>query len=112
MGVVAIDVAAGRFLFAGVGNISGTLCSGSTTHQLLSTEGIVGHGMRKVTTVERAWSAGDTVVLSSDGLSGRWNLANYPGILHRHALLLASVLFRDFARGTDDATVLVARDLR
>jgi hypothetical protein len=36
----------------------------------------------------------------------------YPGLLQRHGVLVASVLFRDFARTTDDATVVVARDLR
>jgi anti-sigma regulatory factor (Ser/Thr protein kinase) len=112
MAVVAIHVAAGRLLFAGVGNIAAMLHSGEGSEHLLSTDGIVGHRLRKVRMTESVWAAGDTVVLSSDGLSGRWNLARYPGLLQRHALLVASVLFRDFARDTDDATVLVARDLR
>lgn len=112
MAVASIDVAAGQFLFAGVGNILGVLHSGLETHHLLSVDGIVGHNVRKIRMVERGWSPGDTLVLSSDGLSGRWNMDVYPGLLQRHALLVASVLFRDFARTTDDATVLVARDVR
>jgi anti-sigma regulatory factor (Ser/Thr protein kinase) len=112
MGIVAIDTEAGRFLYAGVGNIAGMVLSASGANHLLSTEGIVGHRVRTVQMVQRAWSAGDAVVLSSDGLSGRWNLARYPGLLYHHPLLAASVLFRDFARDTDDATVVVAKDLR
>ena len=112
MAVAAIDVAAGRLLFAGVGNILGVIHSGLDSHHLLSIEGIVGHNVRKIRMVERQWTPGDALVLSSDGLSGRWNMNVYPGLLQRHALLVASVLFRDFARTTDDATVLVARDLR
>jgi hypothetical protein len=112
MAVVAIDVAAGRLLYAGVGNIAGMLHSGAGANHLLSTEGIVGHRIRNIRVVERSWSAGDSVVLSTDGLSGRWNLARYPGLLQRHPLLIASVLFRDFARDTDDATVLAAKDRR
>jgi anti-sigma regulatory factor (Ser/Thr protein kinase) len=112
MGVVAIDAEAGRFLYAGVGNIAGMVLSGLSANHLLSTEGIVGHRIRTVRMVQRPWSPGDAVVLSSDGLSGRWNLARYPGLLQHHPLLTASVLFRDFARDTDDATVLVAKDLR
>ena len=112
MAVVAIDRAAGMLYFAGVGNIAGMVYSGISSKSLLSTEGIVGHRMRTVRTVEREWSPGDTVVLSTDGLSGRWNVANYPGLLERHAVLVASILFRDFARTTDDATVVVAKDLR
>lgn len=112
MAVVAIDPTEDRFLFAGVGNIAGVLHSPLQSNHLLSTEGIVGHQMRRIRTVERSWLPGSTVVLSTDGLSGRWNLSRYPGLLRRHALLVASVLFRDFSRTTDDATVVVARDLR
>jgi anti-sigma regulatory factor (Ser/Thr protein kinase) len=112
MGVAAMDVEAGRFTFAGVGNISGMVHSALEAKHLMSTEGIVGHNMRTIRSVERPWSPGDAVVLSSDGLSGRWNLSRYPGLLQHHPLLVASVLFRDFARDTDDATVVVAKDRR
>lgn len=112
MAVVAIDRDASRFLFAGVGNIAGVLHTALGVNHLLSTEGVVGYQMRPVRLVENAWSAGDAVVLSSDGLSSRCSLANYPGLLQHHAALVAAVLFRDFGGDTDDATVLVAKDLR
>ncbi len=112
MAVVAIDQHASRFQFAGVGNIAGVLQTAAGAHHLLSTEGIVGHKFRAVTVVERTWSAGDSVVLSSDGLAGRWSLEKYPGLQQCHAALIAAVLFRDFGRDADDATVLVAKDRR
>ncbi len=109
MAVAAIDVAAGLLCFAGVGNIAGMLYSGDETHHLLSVEGIVGYNARNIRSQERRWSDNATVVLSTDGLSTRWNMAKYPGLLNRRAALIASVLFRDFARDSDDATVLVAK---
>lgn len=110
MAVAAIDAQAGTLSFAGVGNIAGIVYSGGqAAGHLLSTEGIVGYQMRSVRGVERAWLRGDTLVLSSDGLSGRWNMARYPNLLQRLPVLVASVLFRDFARDNDDATVVVAR---
>lgn len=109
MGVAAIDAEAGVLCFAGVGNIVGMLYEGDTTHHLLSVEGIVGYNARNIRMQERPWSENSTVVLSSDGLSTRWNMARYPGLLHRNVALVASVLFRDFARDTDDATVVVAK---
>lgn len=112
MAVVAIDTEAGALSFAGVGNINATVYSPAGPSHLLSTEGIVGYQMRTVRGVERPWSAADTLVMCSDGLSGRWNLARYPGLLERHPVLVASVLLRDFSRGNDDATVLVARGAR
>lgn len=113
MAIAAIDLASGELSFAGVGNIGALVYSaeGVASH-LLSTEGIVGYQMRTVRGVQRAWSRGDTLVMYSDGVSGRWNLARYPALLGRHPVVAASVLFRDFARDNDDATLLVAREMR
>jgi anti-sigma regulatory factor (Ser/Thr protein kinase) len=111
MAVAAMDLDAGLLCFAGVGNIGAVVYSaaGGATH-LLSTEGIVGYQMRSIRGTQRAWSRGDTIVMSSDGLSSRWNMLRYPDLLVRHPAVTASVLFRDFARDTDDATIVVARE--
>jgi hypothetical protein len=34
----------------------------------------------------------------------------YPGLLKHHPDLIAATLYRDFARGRDDVTVVVARN--
>jgi anti-sigma regulatory factor (Ser/Thr protein kinase) len=109
MGIAAIDFAAGKILFAGVGNIAAVVYVGDETRHLLSVEGVVGYSARSLKMEEHAWNAGSTLILSSDGMSTRWNLARYPGLLQRHPSLIASVLFRDFARDSDDATILVAK---
>ena len=113
MAIAAIDASAGMLSFAGVGNIGAVVhANGHAASHLLSTEGIVGYQMRTVRGVERAWSRGDTLIMSSDGLSGRWNLGRYANLLQRHPTVIASVLFRDFARDNDDATVVIAREPR
>lgn len=111
MAVAAIDLQAGELSFAGVGNIGAVVypAAGPAAH-LLSTEGIVGYQIRSIRGTQRPWSRGDTIVLSSDGLSSRWSMIRYPDLLLRHPVVTASVLFRDFARDTDDATVVVARE--
>jgi hypothetical protein len=48
--------------------------------------------------------------MHTDGLGTRWDLDRYPGITRRHPSLLAAVLYRDFARQRDDATVLVVKN--
>ncbi len=46
--------------------------------------------------------------MHSDGLGTHWDLDGYPGpAAQRHPALIAGVLYRDFARGRDDATVIV-----
>jgi anti-sigma regulatory factor (Ser/Thr protein kinase) len=108
-GVARVESEAGRLDFAGVGNIAGTIVTDASSRRVISHNGIVGHEMRKLQTFSYPWPAGATLVLHSDGLSGNWNLGNYPGLLARHPFTIAAVLFRDFCRGNDDATVVVAK---
>ena len=67
--------------------------------------------MRKVQEFEIPWPAGSALVMHSDGIGSRWTLERYPGLLTRDPAVIAAVLYRDFCRGTDDATVLVAREV-
>jgi hypothetical protein len=53
--------------------------------------------------------AGFLLVMHSDGLATHWNLDQYPGLVGRRPSLIAGVLYRDFARGRDDVTVVVAK---
>jgi anti-sigma regulatory factor (Ser/Thr protein kinase) len=109
MAIAAIDPVAGRLCFAGVGNIAAAIYSGEQTRHLLSVEGVVGYQSRTLKMEEHAWNPDCTLILASDGVSTRWNLARYPGLLNRHPVLIASVIHRDFGRDTDDATLLVAK---
>ncbi len=63
--------------------------------------------MPRLQQFEYARAAGSMVVMHSDGVSARWDLARREGLLHRHPATVAAVLYRDHARGRDDATVLV-----
>jgi hypothetical protein len=95
--------------YAGVGNIAGTILNAESTQSMVSHSGIVGHELHSVVEFNYAWGRGRTMVLHSDGLQSRWKLDGYPGLLARHPALIAGVLYRDFLRGRDDVTVVVAR---
>lgn len=103
------SLATGRFLYAGVGNIAGSLVSPEGSRGLVSHNGTVGGHMRSVQQLEYDWSAGSFLVMHSDGIQSRWDLGNYPGLLVRHPAIIAGVLARDFNRGRDDATVVAIR---
>lgn len=109
VGLARIFPATGRLDFAGVGNIGGTIASDDGTRKTVSLGGIVGHEMRKVQTFSYPWAASSVLVLQSDGIGTSWNLQNYPGLSRREPALIAAVLYRDFCRGNDDATVVVAK---
>ncbi|NBB12987.1 ATP-binding protein [Pseudomonas sp. SLFW] len=109
-GAVAIaqfDGAQDRLRFIGIGNIGATLIGEDKPRGLASHPGIVGLQYRKVPPVGYPQSAGQLLIMYSDGLQSRWNLRDYPGLMYRHPAIIAAVLHRDFCRGRDDVTVLV-----
>lgn len=95
--------------FAGVGNIAGVVVDASRRHPLVSHNGIIGHTLRKVQEFAVPWSPGALLIMHSDGLGTQWDLDAYPGLLGRDPSLIAGVLYRDYRRGYDDVTVLVAK---
>jgi len=109
VGIARIHAAAGRLDFAGVGNIAGAIVTDEGVRRVVSLNGIVGHEMRKVQTFSYPWTASSVLVMQSDGVSASWNAGQYPGLMQHDAALIAAVLYRDFCRGTDDATVVVAK---
>jgi anti-sigma regulatory factor (Ser/Thr protein kinase) len=102
---------AGSAYFAGIGNIAGVLSSPSAPRDqhLVSLNGIAGHDIRRIQTFSYPIQRDGTLVLHSDGISTKWDLSHYPGIMRRHPLILVGALLRDFRRTRDDATVVVAR---
>jgi len=99
--------AQGQLSYAGVGNISAALITFAKSQGLASHNGTLGLRMPRLQQFEYARAAGSMVVMHSDGVSSRWDLARSEGLLHRHPATVAAVLYRDHARGRDDATVLV-----
>ena len=93
--------------YTGVGNISGVLAGGERTRGLASQNGTVGLQLRKVLSFDYEWPPRGLLVMHSDGISNRWQLDTYPGLAQRHPAIIAGVLWRDFGRGRDDATIVV-----
>jgi anti-sigma regulatory factor (Ser/Thr protein kinase) len=110
-GAVAIaqfDAKRDQLHFAGVGNISASIQAAESSRGLVSHPGIVGMQFRKAHNLDYDKVAGKLLIMHSDGLQSRWRLNEYPGLWQRHPSVIAAVLYRDFCRGRDDVTVLVA----
>jgi anti-sigma regulatory factor (Ser/Thr protein kinase) len=107
--VMHLDYATGAVQYAGIGNISGSLQADGIGRGMMSHNGTIGAQLRKVQAFDYTLPRGGLVVMHSDGLQGRWSLGAYPGLALRDPSVVAAVLARDFSRGTDDVTVLVAR---
>ncbi len=107
--VAEIDYAGKIIRHVGVGNIAGVIVSPDGQRGLVSLSGTVGHSMRKAVEFIYPYTAGDLLVMHSDGLTMHWSMGNYPGLFHRHPSLIAGRLYYDHARGTDDLTIWVGR---
>ena len=108
--VVFIDLINQELSYSGVGNISMKVISQSQVKGCFSYNGIVGHIMPGVLnnhTIQ--WQNNDILILHTDGITSRWDVSRYPAILQHHPIMLCAALYKDYDRGTDDATVMVGR---
>jgi serine/threonine protein phosphatase PrpC len=78
---------------------------------MVSYNGTVGHTVRKIQEFTYPWPTNALLILYSDGLTTHLNPEHYPGLIRRHPDLIAATLYRDYARGHDDATVVVAQGM-
>ncbi len=96
--------------YAGIGNISGLLHGSPKTRSMVSLSGTAGHEARTIRAFDYDWAGERTLlIMHTDGIATHWDLASYPGLAERHPALVAGVLYRDFSRRRDDATVVVVR---
>ncbi len=109
MAIAHIELNRRSVRYAGVGNIAGFLMCNGESRGLFSHNGTVGLQIRKIQEFDYPYPERSLLVLHSDGIQSRWDLANFPGLSQRHPAVIAGVLFRDFRRDRDDATVAVVR---
>ena len=110
--VTEIDSDRGAVRFAGLGNIGATIVSPAGRRHLVSHNGTAGHSVRRIDEFAYPWPKDGVLIQHTDGLGTHWDVDRYPGLLGRSPSLIAAVLYRDFNRGRDDVTVLVASEAR
>ena len=110
VGVAEFDEEKRITLFAGLGNVTARILEGGMpTRHMVSANGTAGVEARTIREFSYPWPRGAAIVLHSDGLSARWELNDYPGLLLHAPGVIAGVLMRDHCRHTDDATVVVVK---
>jgi anti-sigma regulatory factor (Ser/Thr protein kinase) len=115
--IAQIDGWSRQLSFAGMGNVTGRLFRPGVDQALVSRPGILGanHGVglavrpRLHRVVAADWAAPAALILHTDGITSRWNAADYPSADRHHPAILAALIWRDALRGNDDATVVVVR---
>lgn len=98
-----------KITYAGVGNISAVLHYGGSSRSLVSHNGTLGMTVPKIQEFKSEWPSDAVLVIHSDGLQSKWDLASYAGLISRHPALIGGALIRDFRRQRDDASVVVVK---
>lgn len=107
--IVEISPSLQQIAVSGIGNISIRVHAQDSIKSLVCDNGTLGVNARKVREYMQPFPTGALLILHSDGLISNWSLNDYPGLSHRAVGLIAGVLYRDFKRGRDDATIVTAR---
>jgi anti-sigma regulatory factor (Ser/Thr protein kinase) len=107
--VVEIDFERQLVRYSGVGNIAAAIVGPGRIRSMISHNGIVGHQVSRIQEFTFPWEGDAMLVMYSDGINSRCSLSHYPGLAAKPAALIAGVLYRDFKRGRDDATVVIAK---
>lgn len=108
MSVVFVDHERSVATYAGVGNISATIGNGVMTRNMVSRNGTLGAVLPRIQEYSYPFDPGMMLLMFSDGLNSRCSFNGHPGILNRPPALVAGLLYRDFKRGRDDATAILA----
>ena len=109
IGVTTIDPAAGRVIFAGVGNVEARLWCMDRVTRLSPARGIVGSVLPSIRPVSAPISGPWLLVVHTDGVSGRFDLSDVSPADQADPQRLADALLARWGRATDDATVVVVR---
>jgi anti-sigma regulatory factor (Ser/Thr protein kinase) len=108
--VARVDRSRGDVTFCGVGNISAQIYAGARSSQhMVSVNGTAGHQTQRIREYSYPWPENGILLLHSDGLLTATGFEAQPSLALRDPSLIAGVLYRDFSRGQDDATVVIAK---
>jgi anti-sigma regulatory factor (Ser/Thr protein kinase) len=106
--IARFDAPAKKIVFSGIGNVAGMTVTATETKRMVSMAGTAGFNVRKIQAFDYPFERG-LVILYSDGLTSSWTVERYTNLVNLHPSLIAAILYRDFSRRRDDATVLVAK---
>lgn len=109
--VVRIDLAAREATVAGIGNVVAWIADGAALRQLVTQHGTLGQATPRVREERCPFPPGAALVVCSDGIKSRLAIDD-PDLLAHAPVTGAAVIWRDHARGRDDATAVILREVR
>ena len=108
--IASVDYKTGVWTICGIGNISTRIYEGLDNKTYTPYNGIIGHNIpRTLNSTMVPYKKHQIIIMHSDGLRTRWNLNDMNSILKQHSGVIASSIYKENLRGTDDASILVGK---
>src|SRR5690606_5679738 len=110
---ISYDEIKKQIRYCGIGNISTRIFTPDAVKSFFSYNGII--GMNKPSSIHTQNFECEEpvlVIITSDGVKSRWDLSKYPNIVKHDPSIIAALVYRDFARKTDDTLVIVLKTLK
>ena len=111
VGTVAVfNLLEKKWSICGVGNINSRMIGSNSSKSYMPYNGIIGLNVPKtLNNQEIPHENGLHLVMCSDGIKTRWDLARHPGIFRYDLTIAANTIIKDFSRNTDDMSVAICR---
>lgn len=111
VGVASIHAEKAVMEYAGIGNIAARIITSSKSQSCISFNGTMGIQLGKVQRFTYEWPKDAIFIINSDGFATNISLNSYNGLLNHSMSALAAVLFRDFACGNDDTSMIAIKSV-
>lgn len=99
-----------KWWVCGVGNIATNFLNAMTLKNYMAYNGVIGMNIpNTMTSQEIPHAHSQTFIMCSDGIRTRWDIQKYPMIIKYDPTIIAAAIYKDFARKTDDMSVVVGR---
>ncbi|WP_433830998.1 SpoIIE family protein phosphatase [Flavobacterium anhuiense] len=108
--IASVDYKSEVWNICGIGNINTRIYNGLENKTYTPYNGIIGHNIpRTLNNTVVPYKKHQIIIMHSDGLRTRWNLNDLTSIFKHSPGIIASALYKENVRGTDDATILVGK---
>jgi anti-sigma regulatory factor (Ser/Thr protein kinase) len=110
--VVTFNRQSGVWKMAGVGNISARWLGYNNSRSYVSYNGIIGFNIPGTMNDQQVEQEEfQQFIACSDGIRSRWDLSRFPAITQHHGMIVAAAIYKEYLRGSDDASVIVCKSV-
>lgn len=102
-----IDHQHNLFKYIGIGNVLTRIFNTSEPLRPVNYNGTLGVSLRKYKILEYPWANNNIIIMTSDGISSKYELDDFLDVMHNHPMVIGHKIFKKYGKYQDDATILI-----